>query len=64
MTTTKPTPPVDHAVATEPCTKCGAAIGVPCKVEIFGVFHDGAHHARLDAAYPRKPTPTTTGSTP
>lgn len=55
MTAIKPIPPVNHTIATEPCTKCGAAIGVPCEVEIRGHLHDGAHRAWLDAAYPRKP---------
>jgi hypothetical protein len=46
--------PVDHAIATQPCTKCGAAIGVPCKVEVRGRFHDGAHGARLEALTDRE----------
>ncbi len=45
--------PVEHAVASEACTKCGAPVGVSCKVEVQGRLHDGAHRARLDAAYPR-----------
>lgn len=50
-----PTPPVDLAVATEPCARCGAAVGVACRVVIFGRAHDGAHRERLDAALPRPP---------
>lgn len=47
--------PVDFAVATTTCTKCGAAVGTSCKVEIHGRLHDGAHRIRLDDAYRSMP---------
>lgn len=51
--------PVDFAASTTACAECGAAVGVWCRFEISGVMHDGAHRARIDAAYATAATPST-----